>query len=98
MGAKASVTPIYGAEVSPPHLRRVRAGPKIGESMLTGPRGALVMNWQLFDAFGTFLGFAANMIVSQTGDNRWRYEVASVIIPTLILLRYAPSPYERRMY
>ena len=46
------------------------------------------MNWQLFDAFGIFLGFAANLIVSQTGDNRWRYEVASVVIPTLILLRY----------
>jgi hypothetical protein len=46
------------------------------------------MNWQLFDAFGIFLGFAANLLVSQTGDNRWRYEVASVIIPALILLRY----------
>lgn len=46
------------------------------------------MNWQLFDAFGIFLGFAANLIVSQTGDDRWRYEVASVVIPTLILLRY----------
>ncbi|KAH3933506.1 hypothetical protein HBI25_115120 [Parastagonospora nodorum] len=69
MGAKASVTPIYGAEVSPPHLR-----------------GALVMNWQLFDTFGIFLGFTANLIVSQTGDNRWRYEVASAVIPTLVLL------------
>ena len=44
------------------------------------------MNWQLFDAFGIFLGFAANLIVSQTGDNRWRYEVASVVIPTVVLL------------
>ncbi|KAF2833031.1 MFS general substrate transporter [Ophiobolus disseminans] len=49
-------------------------------------RGRLVMNWQLFDAFGIFLGFAANLIVSQTGDNRWRYEVASVILPTIVLL------------
>jgi hypothetical protein len=44
------------------------------------------MNWQLFDAFGIFLGFAANLIVSQTGDDRWRYEVVSVIIPTIVLL------------
>lgn len=51
------------------------------------------MNWQLFDAFGIFLGFAANLIVSQTGDNRWRYEVASVVIPTLILLRYVPPTF-----
>lgn len=50
-------------------------------------RGALVMNWQLFDTFGIFLGFTANLIVSQTGDNRWRYEVASAVIPTLVLLR-----------
>lgn len=41
----------------------------------------------LTDAFGIFLGFAANLIVSQTGDNRWRYEVASVILPTVVLLR-----------
>ena len=45
------------------------------------------MNWLLFDTFGIFLGFAASLIVSQTGENRWRYEVASAIIPTLILLR-----------
>ncbi|KAL5114649.1 hypothetical protein ACEQ8H_007442 [Pleosporales sp. CAS-2024a] len=44
MGAKASVTPIYGAERS------------LG---------------QLFDAFGILLGFTANLIVSQTGDDRW---------------------------
>lgn len=25
------------------------------------------MNWQVFDAFGIFLGYTANLIVSQTG-------------------------------
>jgi hypothetical protein len=45
------------------------------------------MNWQLFDAFGIFLGFTANLIVSQADDSRWRYEIASVVIPTLALLR-----------
>jgi hypothetical protein len=44
------------------------------------------MNWQLFSAFGIFLGFAANLIVSKTGDNRWRYELASVSTPTVCLL------------
>ncbi|KAH7095946.1 hypothetical protein FB567DRAFT_44571 [Paraphoma chrysanthemicola] len=44
------------------------------------------MNWQLFDAFGIFLGFTANLIVSRTGENRWRYEVASVVLPTVVLL------------
>ncbi|KAF2023401.1 MFS general substrate transporter [Setomelanomma holmii] len=56
------------------------------ERALTIDRGALVMNWQLFDVFGIFLGFTANLIVSQTGDNRWRYEVASAVIPTMVLL------------
>ncbi|OAL55009.1 MFS general substrate transporter [Pyrenochaeta sp. DS3sAY3a] len=69
MGAKASVAPMYGAEVSPTHLR-----------------GALVMNWQLYTAAGIFLGFAANLMVSQIGENKWRYEVASAAIPALVLL------------
>ena len=30
-------------------------------------RGALVMGWQLWTAFGIFLGFAANIIVQNTG-------------------------------
>lgn len=31
--------------------------------------GSLVMTWQLFDAFGLFLGFTANLAVSQTGSS-----------------------------
>ena len=69
MGAKASVIPIMGAEVSPPHLR-----------------GALVMNWQLMDAGGIFLGFTANLICSQIGPLAWRFQIASAAIPTLCLL------------
>jgi hypothetical protein len=42
----------------------------------------MVMNWQLFDAFGTFLGFTANLIA---GDH-WRFQMASAAIPCLILL------------
>lgn len=49
LGAKASVTPIFGAEVSPSHLR-----------------GMLVMNWQLFDALGTY--FPLNMDGISQGD------------------------------
>lgn len=40
------------------------------------------MNWQLFDAFGIFLGFAANLIVSQSGNASWRYELGSAAIPS----------------
>lgn len=69
MGAKASVVPVYAAEVSPAHIR-----------------GSLVMNWQLFDAFGIFLGFTANLIASRVGYTAWRWQIASSAIPTLVLL------------
>ncbi|KAJ9605872.1 hypothetical protein H2200_009721 [Cladophialophora chaetospira] len=69
IGAKASVTPIFGAEISPSHLR-----------------GTLVMNWQLFDAFGIFCGFTANLIVSWTGNLSWRFQLASACIPAGCLM------------
>lgn len=49
-------------------------------------RGSLVMNWQLFDAFGIFLGFTANLIVSTVGPTAWRWMTASSVLPTLVLL------------
>lgn len=69
MGCKASVTPVFAAEVAPGHLR-----------------GSLVMNWQLFDAFGIFLGFTANLIVARVGPTAWRWQIASSVIPTIVLL------------
>ncbi|KAK5735834.1 hypothetical protein LTR17_007846 [Elasticomyces elasticus] len=49
-------------------------------------RGSLVMNWQLFDAFGIFCGFTANLVVSQVGPTSWRWQVASSALPTIVLL------------
>ncbi|KAF2459022.1 major facilitator superfamily domain-containing protein [Lineolata rhizophorae] len=69
MGSKASVVPVYAAEVAPVHIR-----------------GSLVMNWQLFDAFGIFCGFTANLAVSQIGPLAWRFQTASSFLPALILL------------
>lgn len=69
MGAKASVVPVFAAEVAPAHIR-----------------GSLVMNWQLFDAFGIFLGFTANLAVSQVGRTAWRWQIASSVLPTIVLL------------
>jgi len=43
-------------------------------------RSALVMSWQLWTAFGIFLGFAANVIVTN-----WRLQLASAFIPALPL-------------
>ncbi|KAF7981549.1 hypothetical protein HWV62_33149 [Athelia sp. TMB] len=48
-------------------------------------RGALVMGWQLWTAFGIFLGFAANVIVENVGKNAWRLQLASAFIPAVPL-------------
>jgi hypothetical protein len=48
-------------------------------------RGTLVMNWQLFDAFGIFGGFSANLIFFWTGDLAWRFQIASACLPAIIL-------------
>ncbi|OQD81920.1 hypothetical protein PENANT_c024G04496 [Penicillium antarcticum] len=48
-------------------------------------RGALVMFWQLWVVAGIFLGFAANVIVKDTGDIAWRLQLGSAFIPSFIL-------------
>ena len=64
--------------------------------------GTLVMNWQVFDAMGIFLGYTANMIVSKTSasldliktlqiaysisGSPWRWQLASSCIPTFDLI------------
>ncbi|KAK0523978.1 hypothetical protein OC835_006078 [Tilletia horrida] len=48
-------------------------------------RGALVMGWQLWTAFGIFCGFAANVIVADTGRIAWRLQLGSAFIPALPL-------------
>lgn len=35
-------------------------------------RGALVMTWQMWTAFGILLGVTANLIVGKIGDLAWR--------------------------
>ena len=57
-------------------------------------RGALVMGWQLWTAFGIFLGFAANVIVADTGKIAWRLQLGSAFIPALplaILIYFCPE-------
>ncbi|WWD16303.1 hypothetical protein CI109_100729 [Kwoniella shandongensis] len=48
-------------------------------------RGALVMGWQLWVTFGIFLGFAANVIVKDTGAIAWRLQLGSAFIPAFPL-------------
>lgn len=48
-------------------------------------RGALVMGWQLWTAFGIFLGFCANAVVKDTGRIAWRLQIGSAFIPAVPL-------------
>jgi sugar porter (SP) family MFS transporter len=56
------------------------------ESTPASIRGGLVMSWQLWTAFGIFLGFTANLILGGIGTNAWRFELASAFIPAVPLM------------
>ena len=49
-------------------------------------RGALVMTWQLWTAFGIFLGTCANLAVAKTGAIAWRLQLGSAMLPAIPLL------------
>ncbi|KAL4954501.1 hypothetical protein BDW69DRAFT_163099 [Aspergillus filifer] len=50
-------------------------------------RGGLVMCWQLWTAFGIFLGTTANLIVKNMGPNlAWRMQMGSAFIPAVPLI------------
>lgn len=49
-------------------------------------RGALVMSWQLWTAFGIFLGYTANLAVAHVGAIAWRLQLGSAFIPAAPLL------------
>jgi len=49
-------------------------------------RGALVMSWQMWTAFGIFLGFIANLVVVNTGKIAWRLQFGSAFIPAVPLM------------
>jgi len=48
-------------------------------------RGALVMTWQFWTAFGIFLGTAFNLAVWSAGDIAWRLQLGSAFIPAVPL-------------
>ncbi|KAL4887500.1 general substrate transporter [Aspergillus karnatakaensis] len=52
------------------------------ESAVDHSRGRLLMMWQLFDAFGIFVGFVCDWVV----DMNWRVHLGTAAVPTLILL------------
>jgi sugar porter (SP) family MFS transporter len=48
-------------------------------------RGALVMSWQMWTAFGILLGTAANLAVNNVGQIAWRLQIGSAFIPAVPL-------------
>ena len=43
------------------------------------------MTWQMWTAFGIFLGFLANLAVYNTGNIAWRLQIGSAFIPAVPL-------------
>lgn len=57
-------------------------------------RGALVMSWQLWNAFGILLGTCANLVGASIGDQSWRYQLGAAFIPAVplvILIYFCPE-------
>ncbi|KAJ2902393.1 sugar transporter [Zalerion maritima] len=49
-------------------------------------RGGLVMSWQVWTAFGIFLGTCANLAVGKVDKIAWRLQFASAFIPAVPLV------------
>ncbi|WWD16919.1 hypothetical protein CI109_101351 [Kwoniella shandongensis] len=56
------------------------------ENVPASVRGGLVMSWQLWTAFGIFLGFCANLAVYRVGRVAWRLQLGSAFIPAVPLM------------
>lgn len=56
------------------------------ESAPANIRGALVMSWQMWLAFGLMLGFLANLVFVDAGQIAWRLQIVSAFIPAVPLL------------
>lgn len=49
-------------------------------------RGGLVMSWQLWTAFGIFLGYSANLALYRAGSIAWRLQLGSAFLPAIPLV------------
>lgn len=67
-------------------LKEVTVPVYSAENAPTNIRGGLVMSWQLWTAFGIFLGTCANLAVKDAGKIAWRLQLGSAFIPAVPLL------------
>lgn len=49
-------------------------------------RGALVISWQMWVAFGIMLGMAFNLAFKDLGKLAWRFQLASAFMPAVPML------------
>lgn len=59
-------------------------------------RGGLVMSFQLWVAFGIFIGFCSNLIFHKIGPLAWRFQLGAAFapaIPIVILIWFVPGKY-----
>ncbi|KAJ5214740.1 hypothetical protein N7449_001909 [Penicillium cf. viridicatum] len=74
IGPKSATVPIYAAETAPPSIRG----------------GALVMQWQMWTAFGIMVGYAADLIFYNVNSStivglNWRCMMASAMFLALVV-------------
>ncbi|KAJ5628667.1 hypothetical protein N7490_010895 [Penicillium lividum] len=67
-------------------LKEVTVPVYSAENAPTNIRGGLVMSWQVWTAFGIFLGTCANLAVANTGKFSWRLQLGSAFIPAVPLI------------
>lgn len=67
-------------------LKEVTVPVLSAENAPTNIRGGLVMSWQLWTAFGIFLGTCSNLAVVNVGRITWRLQLGSAFIPAVPLV------------
>lgn len=67
-------------------LKEVTVPVYAAENAPAAIRGGLVMSWQIWTAFGIFLGTCANLVVGKVGDIAWRLQLGSAFIPAVPLV------------
>jgi MFS family permease len=67
-------------------LKEVTVPVYSAESAPTNIRGGLVMSWQVWTAFGIFIGTCANLVFVHTGKIAWRLQYGAPFLPAVPLL------------
>jgi hypothetical protein len=64
-------------------------------------RGGIVTSFQLWVAFGIFVGFCSNLIWYRIGDLAWRFQLAAAFVPAIpvvIFVWFCPGKYSSILY